>query len=108
MMVEDFPTWQRQETSTQADVDTTGHVVTSVGEVVTMESDEPTKTPKKRKKRKASEEKHRLLVRMLYYDDGLSRLFKYSEIGKDGDRNDIFRLIAMQDVEDVIGKLCDC
>ena len=47
---------------------------------------------------------------MLYYDDGLSQLFEYAKIDEENDRNDCFRLISMDEVLDVIGKLrrgCD-
>jgi hypothetical protein len=72
---------------------------------------EPTAATQEKKKKKL-EPSFRLLIRMLYYDEGMTQFFKYAEKEDEGmdwvTRNDVFRLIPISQVNDVIGKLRHC
>ena len=117
MLADDFPEWKRKKAAEETvggTAVTARRITNSATTKATTTSESGTgdntgkgSSEKKKRKRNKKEEKYRLLLRMLIYDGEMNKFFEYTEVDieKGNTQKEVFRLVELREVIDVIGKL---
>jgi hypothetical protein len=108
MLSDNFPEWKRNAATASITKGVASNKATArSSESGTSETTGKAASSKKKRTKTENEDKYRLLLRMLLYDAEMSQFFEYTEVNveKGNSRKEVFRLVELSDVIDVIGKL---